>query len=50
LDFLNSSFAHITFAKNLLKKAACHLQKHKNADTKILLFACKIKISPQALI
>jgi len=50
LHFLNTFLDHITFAKNLSKKAACHLQKQKNAGTKILLSSFNIKISPQKLI
>jgi len=50
LQFSNSFLDHITFAKNLSKKAACHLQKQKNAGTKFLLSPFKIKISPQKLI
>jgi len=41
--FLNSFLDHITFAKNLSKKAACHLQKQKNAGTKILFSSFKNK-------
>jgi len=47
LRFSNSFLDHITFVKNLSKKAACHLQKQKNAHAKILLSSFKIKISPQ---
>jgi len=50
LQFLNSFFDHITFAKTLSRKAARHLQKQKNAGTKILLSSFKIKITPQKLI
>jgi len=50
LQFLKTFPDHIIFAKNLSKKAACHLQKQTNAGTKILLSSFKIKISPQKLI
>jgi len=46
LQFQNSFLEHITFAKNLSKQAACHLQKQNNEGTKILLSSFKIKIRP----
>jgi len=45
VQFLNSFLDHITFAKNLSKKADCHLQKEKSAGTKILLSSFKIKFA-----
>jgi len=50
LHIINFFLEHITFAKKFFKKAACHLQKQKNACAKILLSSFKIKISPQKLI
>jgi len=50
LQFLNSFLDHITFAKNISKKAVCHLQKQKTLAPKILLSSFKIKISAQKLI
>jgi len=50
LQFQNSFLEHITIAKNLSKRAACHQQKQINAGAKILLSSFKIKISPQKLI
>jgi len=38
LQFQNSFLEHITFAKNLSKKAACHLQKQKTRHQNFTFF------------
>ena len=45
LHILNSFLAHITFAKNLFKKTACHMQKQKKQAPKFYFLPWKSKLA-----
>jgi len=49
LQFQNSFLEYITFAKNLSKQAACHLQKQKNTVPKFYFLPSKLKLGHKKL-